>query len=196
MTALLCLPPRIPGEDAARHFGRPRLANLYGLAARPVQVVTPESADARVLPFVERLWMPAYAVRLRTVTRGRPGSVWTSVDAWAGQFAVFECVDELAMREVSEDSFPPSLGEEEAGRVARQSLLQYILRRRGQMGKPVIEGVEETRLYHYPLWVLYYRRRGLIDLKVLDGYTGSAAGSKLRVAVVNALVAARKQKAL
>lgn len=194
MTARLCLPPRISGEEAAQHFARPRLANLYGLLAKPVRVAVPRDPSTRVTPFVERLWMPAYAVRLRTVARGKNEWVWTAVDGWADDFSLFEREDQIALHEPAEDAFPPLFDEAQAADRARKGLLQYILRRRGQTNKPVIEEVEVIRLYHYPLWVYYYRRRGRIDLKVLDGYTGRPAGAKLRAAVVGALITDRKRR--
>jgi hypothetical protein len=55
--------------------------------------------------------------------------------------------------------------------------------------------VEEIRLYYLPVWVLYYRRQGtFLDIKVLDGHTGKPGGAKTRVAVLNALVAAKKSR--
>lgn len=194
MTPPLCLPARINGEEAARRFTRPRLANLYGLTVRPVRVASAGDASTRVPPFIERLWMPAYAVRLHTSTRGKPGGVWAAVDAWSGQFSLLEREGEIAPREPEEERFPPRLDEREAETLARAGLLQYILRRRGQ-SKPVIEGVEKVELYYYPLWVLYYRRRRkFLDIKVLDGYTGDTTGAKMRAAIIDALVAARQER--
>ncbi len=194
MTARLCLPPRISGEEAAQHFARPRFGNVYGLLAKPIRVAATGDPGSRVTPFVERLWMPAFAVRLRTMARGKNEWVWTAVDAWADDFSLFERIEQLTPCEPAEDAFPPLLDEVQAAERARKGLLQYILRRRGQTNKPVIEDVEAVQLYYYPLWVLYYRRRGRIDLKVLDGYTGKPAGAKLRAAVVAAFIEARKRR--
>ena len=137
--------------------------------------------------------MPAYAVGLCAVLRQKPGTVWTSVDGWSEQFSLFERVGELAVREVEGDDFPPRIGEPRALELARRGLFEIILRRRGQIGKPVIEAVEGIRLYHTPVWVCYRRRRKRLDLEVLDGYTGDRAGAKTRVAVLDALIAVSKK---
>ena len=191
----LSLPARIGGDQAARHFARPRFANLYGLLVRPVHVARKSDPPSRVPPFVERLWMPAYAVRLRTTSSKGERSVWTTVEAVCGEVSLLESVGELSPLDTGEDCFPPGIGEPEAVELARKGLLRYVMTRRGQFDKPVTDEVEEIRLYHFPVWVYYYRRRRkYLDLKVLDGCTGKASGAKMRVAVINALVAAKKSR--
>ena len=192
MTAL-CLTARIKGDEVARRVCRPRLRNLFGVLAKPVRVAQHGDPSTRIPPFIERLWMPAYAVCLHTVARRKQKSIWTSVDGWTGQFSLLERVEELALHELEEESFSPNLNEPQAVELARKGLLLFILHQRGQINKPLIEGVEDVRLYYLPVWVYYYRRYGAyLDLKVIDGYTGKSAGAKMRVAVINALVAARK----
>lgn len=194
MTSLLCLPPRITGQEAARHFARPRLKNLYGLLSRPVRIAQTGAPDTRVLPFVERFWMPAYAICLHAVSPQKEHTIWTSVDGCSGHFSLFERIEQLDTRDLQEAAFPPTLEEERAVELARKGLLQFILRQRGQFNKPVIDRVEEIRLYHFPVWTCYYRRWKRLDIKVLDAYTGKSAGARTRVAVLNALVAARKAR--
>ncbi|HPO12515.1 MAG TPA: hypothetical protein PLI09_03650 [Candidatus Hydrogenedentes bacterium] len=196
MTQVYCLPGGVPGEFAARYFGRPRLANLYGLLSRPVRVASTEDPATRIPPFVERIWMPAYAIRIQAATRKDSNSVWTSVDGWSGQCAIMDCSDQLVEWELDEDCMPPKLEETEAVKAARKGLLRFILSQRGQMNKPDIGAVEEIRLYHFPLWVYYHHRRfgKRLDIKVLDGCTGKSAGAKMRIALINALVAAKKAK--
>jgi hypothetical protein len=192
MTSLY-LPARITGEQAARYFSRPRFRNLFGLLARPVHVATAGSPSARIPPFVELLWLPAHAVCLHTASKQGDRRVWTSVEGVSGEFTLFECVDDLASCEPDADWFPPTINEQRATELARTGLLKYVMAQRGQLNKPVVDAVEEIRLYHFPVWVLYYRRRGtFLDIKVLDGYTGKSAGAKMRIAVINALVAAKK----
>jgi len=191
----LCLPARIAGDQAARHFCRPRFWNLYGLLTRAVRVATPGTPSSRVPPFVERLWLPAYAVCLRTTIRDNQKSVWTSVEGISGEFALLDCLDELVPRELDEDWFPPAIDDTQAVELARKGMLRYVMAQRGQLNKPTVDAVEEVRPYHFAVWVYYYRRRRkYIDLKVLDGYTGKSAGAKMRVSVINALVAAKRRR--
>jgi len=137
--------------------------------------------------------MPAYAVRIQSVTKGSAKSVWASVDGWSGQCSILDCADALEECDVRETHFAPRMGEAEAVDAARAGLLRYILSQRGQMNKPTVGDVEEIRLYHFPIWACFFRRaRGHLDIRVLDGCTGKSAGAKMRVAMLNALVAARK----
>ncbi len=139
--------------------------------------------------------MPAYAIRIQAITRQDTRSIWTSVDGWSAQCAILDCADELVSREIGATFFVPKIDEAKAVAAARAGLLRYILAQRGQMNKPDVGDVEEIRLYHFPIWVCFYRRVGrYIDIKTLDGCTGKSAGAKMRVAVLNALVAARKSR--
>lgn len=194
MTQFL-LPARLSGEEAVAWFRRPCLRNLFGLLAPSARIAVPGDTASRTPPFIERIWMPAYAIRLHATSKQREQSVWTSVDGWTGQFAILECMDQVEERILAEDHFPPGLDETQAIAVARHGLLQFVMRVRGEAGKPVVDSVEEVRLYHFPVWVLYFRRgRRALDVRTLHGFTGKDGGPKLRVAVLNALVAARKGK--
>lgn len=191
----LALPARIDAQTAARGFTRPRWGNLFGLLAHRSIILPEEARQPGALPRIERLWMPAYAIKLALSSRRGPSTTWVSVDACSSAFALFERADELTERACAEDAFSPVLDEAAATEAARRGLLQYILRRRGQGDKPVVEFVEEVRLYYAPIWVLYYRRyRRCIDLALLDGYTGGPMGSRAKQAVVNGLIAKHKKR--
>jgi len=192
-TTVQCLTVRIASKRAAGFFERPRLLNLYGLLVKPTRVAKRSDPDSRKLPFLECLWMAAYAVLVRTTVRRAESNIWTSVDGCSGDVTLFDAVVELSPCEKTVDFLPPGLDETAAAAAARAGLQKHILRRRGQINKPVIEGVDQILLYYYPVWVYYYRRRRrYIDIKVLDAVTGKPAGAKVRVGVLNALVASRR----
>jgi len=191
----LCLPNSATGDRAVIAIRRPRFRNLFGLLAPRVNIAGPRQPATRILPFVERVWMPAYAVRLHAVSSKGEKHAWTSVEAITGAFSLFDCAEDLSPFEPDEDCFPPSLDEMRAAELARKGLLQYILHQRGQFNKPVIDAIEEIRAYHFAVWVYYFhRRRGRIDIKTFDGYTVKPAGAKMRIAVLDALIAVRKSR--
>ena len=139
--------------------------------------------------------MSAYAVCLHAVSNQGGRQVWTSVEGMSGEFTLLDCVDDLVPGIPDDNWFPPAFNEERAAELARKGLLKYVMAQRGQINKPLVDAVEETRLYHFPVWILYYRRQGrFLDIKVLDGRTGKSAGAKMRVAVLNALVAAKRSR--
>lgn len=191
---LFCLPGRLSGADAVAKINRPRLGNLYGLLSRPIRVHAPGDPSTRVPPFVERLWMPSYAFHFHAERAGKRGFVWAAIDAWSGAFAIIDNYDELQTLEIEEESFGPRIDEAAAAEMARKCLLQAALRQRGQFNKPIIGGLEDVRLFHTPVWVLYRRRRNRrIDIRVIDGHSGALAGAKTRAAVLDALIAASKR---
>jgi len=192
---LLALPLRYTGGEAVAIFNRPRLFNLYGLLRRPIRIAQDGVPDSRTPPFIEILWMPAYAVRLCALLRGKPSDdVWVTVDGCGGHVQVLEDTRHFALRDIEEESFPPSIAETEACELGRKGLLHYTLRQR-RLFKPIVQGVEEIACYWYPVWVCYLPRRfgTRIDFKVLDGHTGRLGGARLRIAVINALIAKRKR---
>ena len=193
---LTALPARIDAQAAARAFMRPRWGNLFGLFAHRGIILPDQPRKIGALPRLERVWMPAYAIKLALTSRRGNSSTWVSVDASTGAFALFERATELESRDSLEETLDPALDEASAIEAGRHGLLQYLLRRRGQGDKPVVESVAEIRLYFAPVWILYYRRRRRrIDLTLLDGYTGNPMGSRAKQAVVNAFVARHKQRA-
>lgn len=191
-----CLPAHVTGAQAAAYFARPRFANLFGCLAPSIRVAAPQTPASRIPPFVERFWMPAYAICVRSISSKGEQHTWTSVDGISGVFTLLECVEELAERLLEEESFPAGIGEAGAGELARHGLLRYIMAQRGQIDKPVVDAVTEIRPYHYPVWVYYFRRFGSrIDFKVLDGYSARSGGAKMRVAVLDVLIAAKRNRA-
>lgn len=195
MTRLLCLPARLDGGQAVRLFRKPHVTNLFGLLSPSIRVAVSDNAESKRPPFVERLWLPAYALRFRTVSRRGTNSVWISVDAWGGQFALFDCTDDLEERDLKEEYFLPGIDEAEAIDIGRKGLMRYILAQRGQIDKPIVDVLEETRRFLYPVWVLYRRRhRRYLDISVVDARIGKPAGAKAKVAILNALVAKKKCK--
>ena len=194
MTAL-CLPSLIGADSAVQRFSKRKLRNLYGLFARRIHIAEPGISASRTPPFIERLWLPAYAVCVHSKLREKESHTWTSVDGLAGYFAFLDNTADLASRKLSEETFPPIVTHEQAEAAARKGLLQFILRQRGQFNKPTIDAVEEVRLYHFPVWVLYFHRfNRRVDIKVIDAYTGKPGGAKMRVGVLDALVAARARR--
>ncbi|HOV73404.1 MAG TPA: hypothetical protein PK967_05470 [Candidatus Hydrogenedentes bacterium] len=190
----LGLPHPIGAERVANRIRRPRLRNSFGLLAPEVHVAVPGCPATRILPFLERLWMPAYAICLRTLSQKGSNAVWASVEAISGAFSLLDCAEDLAPVACDENCFPPVMEEARAVELARKGYLQYTLQQRGQANKPVVETIEAVLLYHFAVWVYYCRRRGKIDISVFDGYTGKSAGAKMRIAVLDAFIAARKKR--
>ncbi len=190
----LSLPALINAEAAARFFAGPRLGNGFGLFAQKAVVAVGDDPATRVMPFIERLWLPSFAVRVHATSPRREQSVWTAVEGINGEFSLLECNNELAERELDGDVFPAMIDPARVAALARKGAMHYVLIQRGLINKPVVDGVEEIRPYHYPVWACYYRRRGVfLDVMVQDARTGKSGGPKMRISVLHALVARKKE---
>ncbi len=170
------------------------MGNLFGLLAQQARVAVEGDPVPRVLPFIERLWLPSFAALVHATSPKSEQSVWTAVEGINGEFSLLECDNELAERELDGDVFPAVIDETRAAALARKGAMLYILRQRGLLNKPLVDGVGEIRPYHYPVWVCYYRRRGVsLDILVQDARTGKSGGPKMRISVLHALVARKKK---
>lgn len=185
------VPPRIDAEQARRFFVRRRWGNLFGLVrgAAPALVV---ASRPRQLPCMERVWIPHYQLDYRVVSHAGRGEVSISLDACSGCFAFFQMHAALVEGDLDEECLPTLISEADAERQGRRDLLNAILRRRGQRGKPVIEDMLSIRVFYYPFWVCYFRRwRRFIDIRLQDAYSGERGGNRTRQGVLNAFVAMR-----
>ena len=94
------------------------------------------------------------------MSRKGAGEVSVSLEACSGCFAIFQMHDALVDGDLNEECLPPLIGEQDAAVQGRRQLLQVIMRRRGQYGKPVIEELLASDVFYYPFWVYYFQRRG------------------------------------
>lgn len=189
------LPVRYNRADAEAFYTRAKWYRLFGLLGRPEPPVRDPLRGRPNLPFLERIWMPWYAVEFQTEVRKNPGLVSMAIDAWSEMPVLFERSESLLEGTLDGAWFPPPFGPETAQDLARKGLFQVILRRRGQMNKPVIKECLSVQLFYMPLWVYYYRRIfRYIDVKLMDAYTGEASGSRIRNGVLNAMMTQRKAK--
>jgi hypothetical protein len=94
---------------------------------------------------------------------------------------------DLREGDVAGDTFPPVIGEAEAERIARASLVTTILRRRGRAGKPVPGPTRSVEPLLWPYWVYYHRRAGgRMDIQLLDAATAGRPGHKIKLGLLEA----------
>ena len=186
---MLHLRPAIDEAEAHRRWHTAR----KGEFRRTFRTVFPEPPPHKV----ECVWLPAYLVTIPLQTRERLDDVICSVDALSGSFAIFQMASELESGDPAGESFPPSIDESEAERIARELLLKTILRRRARAGKPVPGATRSVEPLLWPYWVYYHRRRGgRIDIQLLDAATGDRPGHKIKLGLLEAFRAqARAQSA-
>jgi len=181
------LPCRLDEAAALRALRAQRRGLIKRLFTRPVKAPNPDTP--RTPPFFERIWMPYYVVPVQVTSTKGPGEILTSVDGWAGGFAIFQREVNLLEGEVEGDIFHPKLSPGEVVPIARRELLTSIMRRRGQR-KPVITGAGEPYLVYFPYWVYYYEpRRGRYAIRLVDAADGQIPGNRLRNAVLEAFLA-------
>lgn len=189
------IPARYGRGDAEVFFTRPGWGRLFGLLGRSALPARNPEPGRITLPRLERIWMPWFAVEFATETRARLNAVSVAVDAWSGMVVLFERADAIEESLLDEPIFPPPFDTPHAVEIARNGLFQVILRRRGQLNKPIIKEARSARLFYMPLWLYYYRRvLGHIDIRLMDAYTGQASGGRIRNGVLNAIVGRREEE--
>ncbi len=77
----------------------------------------------------------------------------------------------------------------QAVEIARTQLTTAILRGSGWGSAPRLGDVLESDVVGYPFWVYYFeRRRGRLDIKLLDAVTGRSPGPKTKATLLQAFV--------
>ena len=182
--------PRTSESAAMRFFQRRRPGNLWGLLGRRSRRTNSSTNKGRRVPFAELVWLPYYIVPVKVRSRRGEGEITVSVDGCSGSFAVFEMHADIVEGDIEGETFPPKLDAQDAARIARKQLLATIMRQRSNRDKPAPEEVLDVDLLYWPVWVYYYeRRRGRLDIRVLDAVTGSKPGPRLKTAVLAAFTA-------
>jgi hypothetical protein len=179
--------PDIDEAEALRRWHAPR----GGLIRTLFRALAPRKAPQRV----ELVWLPAYLVRIELDLRGVKSEVICSVDGLSGSFAIFQMESSVVEGESAGESFPAVFDLAQAERVARESLLTTILRRRGRAGKPVPGATRSVEPLLWPYWVYYHRRRGgRMDIQLLDAATGVRPGHKIKLGLLEAFRAAARNQ--
>jgi len=159
---------------------------------RLLSVVRPGNLDSSE-PRMDLVWMPSYLLTIQLESKQGLNEVTCNVDACSGSFALFQMHDTIEDGEAEGETFPATLDEAGAEKVAREELMKVILRRRSIAGKPLPTKMLRAELLSYPYWVYYYQRRpGLIDIKVLDAATGRPVGNKIKIGILDAFKTAAK----
>ncbi len=161
------------------------------------QRVSPDKPGGRVFPYVERIWFPYYLYTIGVNSRKGPGTIVVTVEAWSGAFAIFQ-LDEFLTTGAppSGEEFSPKLTIDACEVTARENLLHTIMRQRSRSGgKPIPDQIVAREAILYPLWIYYYRRKkGVIDIKIVDGVSGQLVGHRTRSGVLEAFVAKQEAK--
>ncbi|MCF6284470.1 MAG: hypothetical protein L3K26_04710 [Candidatus Hydrogenedentes bacterium] len=148
--------------------------------------------SGRDLPYIEQIWFPYHLYTFEMTSPKGPGLMTVSVEAWSKAFAIFQLGEQLSdTQPETGEVFAPKLSIEDCEPTARDDLLHTVMRQRSRSGgKPVPGDIIERETILYPFWVYYYqRKKGLLDLKIVDGISGRQIGHRTRGAVLEAFLA-------
>lgn len=160
------------------------IRRLMGVPVRPTEFRRP-------LPYVELVWLPYYLVRMDVSFRGSPKTLTSLVSGRDGQFAVSELPEPGTASEEGVRLYPPLLDEARAAEIAHTGLVSTVLRTARVARGAVVGDVRTVEPVQYPFWVCHYeRRRGRLDISVLDAVTGKWPGPRIKTTILQAFVQA------
>ncbi len=145
---------------------------------------------------VELIYLPHYAITIPVHQGDAKSAVYAAIEAYSGAFGLQQYKDELLADASTQpgDSFAPRITEHDAIALAREGIIRNALRARGGRRKFRWNDPESVELLQHPFWVYYYaRRRGLIDIRLLDAVTGDKPGTKTKAAVLDAFIDAGRK---
>lgn len=178
--------PQFDADEAARLLSKRRFDSIRklfgGVAAPPIRI--------------ELVYIPHFVITIPVFQGESKSTVTAAIEASSGAFSLRRYTDDILASEMPDraDEFAPRISEEEALAIARDGILKNALRERGGRRSFKWADPESVELLQHPFWVYYHhRRRGFIDIRLLDAVTGDRPGSKTKGGVLDAFVAARRQ---
>lgn len=179
--------PQFDSDEAAQRLRKSR----FQLLRRALGLVTPPPIR------MELVYIPHFVITIPVYQGESKSTVTAAVEALSGAFSLRRYKDEILESEnaAQGDVFPPQLDEDEALAIARDGVLKNALRERGGRRSFRWAEPESVELLQHPFWVYYHqRRRGFLDIRLLDAVTGDRPGSKTKGGVLEAFVAAGREK--
>lgn len=147
------------------------------------------------LPRLSLIWLPYYLLSFPTLRGAHCGEVLLLASGFDGGTAFVDSRD-LAWEEVpAREHFPPTVTAELATEAASRALL--AARAQGSLWKSGKTEFDEprTELVHYPYWAYYYEpRTGILDVSLLDAWSGQPTGARVKSALLAALAAKKNQR--
>lgn len=150
-------------------------------------------APARDLPHLELVWMPQNLMTFAMHGPRGGETVQVTIDAYSTQFALFFAEKQIQNDDVIGERPEAELAPERAESLARAGLHKWLLRHHRRR-KLTIGEMITAEVLRYPFWVYYYqRRRGLLDIRIVDAVTGELPGSKIKYGIVRAFERAAQE---
>ncbi len=139
------------------------------------------------------VWLPCHRVRFPLLKGGREGAFELLI---GGHDAAVVRVKggglELETAE-GHDQFAPTVSVEQAVEIARKQLTLARVREPGWSNQNLDVGRPEVEQWQYPYWAYYYeRRKGMLDVLLLDAVTGTLVGNRTKVAFLSALTGRKR----
>ncbi len=180
------LPATIGANAARAKIEKSKSFRIDRLVAAFVPSFLPPIQTSRTLPFLELVWMPQYLMTFAMHGRRGAETAGVTVDGMTGQFTLFFAEHQVCEGAPEGESPEPAIGPDRAEAIARRAAQSWLLRYH-RVRRLNIGALESIAVLRYPFWVYYYqRRRGLLDLRVMDAVTGELPGSKLKYGIVRA----------
>lgn len=179
------LPARVSEDRARRIVEHGFWWNVFRFA-RYLPTFRPRLNLSRPLPYLELVWLPRFLIDVELEGPSGADAIMVSVDGIAGHFAIFMAQADVRDAPVDGPAFAPELNVDRVLAHARAGVLNWLLMyQRKRRMTPT--GMRVSGLLHCPFWVYYYqRRRGLLDVQIVDAISGERPGSKLKYAIVRA----------
>lgn len=190
---MIAVRPQVAAESARQHFERGWWSRLRRRRSEPCDA-TPDGPTLS-LPRLECVYLPYYRVIIESAGPQASQDVATTVEAHAGTFSLFDPTRVTLDPAADGLTFPPKLSIDAAVDIARHGLELCAQSSRTRHKRIKVGRAKQVDVLHYPYWVYYHaRRRGAIDIKVLDAITGTAPGPKIKMSILTALITRSQSK--
>lgn len=184
--------PQVAREEALRLLQRRHrgwLKRLLGWGT-PKNQDSGRSPGAVEAPKLELVWLPCHHLKFPLSKESRQGDIQLLI---GGHDAVVTRLKGhgLELQTVDDQElFAPIVTIEEALKIAREQITLARVREPGWSNQDVDVGQPTIGQWQYPYWAYYYeRRKGMLDVLLLDAVTGKPVGNRTKVAFLTAITA-------
>lgn len=186
------LRPTISREAAWQRLHRGPLSRRLWQAVLTICGKRPVAAG------LELVYLTHYLVTFPVTQDDRSGVILSLISGYDASFSRIEVAAAAFEPHSAEQTLLPCTVQntEQILAAARQGTLMALINapgwatNRARLGEPTVETIG------YPVWAYYFRRRkGILDVRTLDGWTGRLGTARVKLALLSALTTNHQQLA-
>lgn len=184
--------PQVAREEAWRLLQRQHrgwVKRLLSWGAPKPQESNHKAGTAHA-PKLELVWLPCHHLKFPLSKNDRDGDIQLLIGGHDAMVTRLKGHGLELQHVEGPELFAPVVSVDEALEIAREQITLARIREPGWSNQDVEVGQPSVGQWQYPYWAYYYeRRKGMLDVLLLDAVTGKPVGNRTKAAFLTAITA-------